>query len=397
MRFPSECCQIHQTLRQTMPQLTEAQSKGLALWTFGTITAKSGCQNAVIAALTFIGGFSAVRQRLREWLYDGADRSTPSQNQIDVRACFAPLMRWVLSLWKSSDLALAIDPTMLSDRLCAIVVSVVYRGCAIPAAWVVMPANKKGKWIDPTVKLLDLLSVAIPNDIRVIVMTDRGLRSPKLWKKIHKLGWHPYMRQCVNTTFCLAGGMRMPARRLVSGPGNSFIGSGTAFRAESKRLKGTIIVIWVEGQDAPWIILTDLPPKEAGASWYEMRFWIETGFKALKSVGWQWQKTRRTDPARVERHWLVLSVATLLTLATGSRVEDAQALKRDPSALRSPPKAAPERNRLVSVFRLGLSMLSRLLTKGRMWRRVWLLPEPWPPPPEGVKVVYHPEPQNLPL
>ena len=128
-----------------MPQLTEAQSKGLALWTFGTITAQSGRRNAVIAALTFTGGFSAVRQRLREWLYDGADRSTPSPNQIDVRARFAPLMRWVLSLWTSRDLALAIDPTMLSDRLCAVVVSVVCRGCAIPVAWAVMPANKKGK------------------------------------------------------------------------------------------------------------------------------------------------------------------------------------------------------------------------------------------------------------
>ena len=113
-------------------------------------------------------------------------------------------------------------------------------------------------------------------------------------------------------------------------------------------------------------------------------------------MGWQWQKTRRTDPARVERRWLVLSVATLLTLAFGSRVADAQALKRSPGALRSPPKAAPERNRIASVFRLGMATLSRLLTNGRMWRRVWPLPEPWPPP-DGVKVVYHPEPQNLPL
>ena len=40
-------------MRQTMPQLTEAQSKGLALWTFGTITAKSGRRNAGIAALNF--------------------------------------------------------------------------------------------------------------------------------------------------------------------------------------------------------------------------------------------------------------------------------------------------------------------------------------------------------
>ena len=88
-----------------------------------------------------------------------------------------------------------------------------------------------------------------------------------------------------------------------------------------------------------------------------------------------------------------LSAATLLTLAFGSRAEDAKALKRNPSALRS----APERNRLASVFRLGMTTLSRLLAKGRMRRRARLLPEPWPTPPEGVKVVYHPEPQNLPL
>ena len=62
-----------------MPNLAEAQSKGLALWTFGTITAQSGCRNAVIAALAFMGGFSAVRQRLREWLCDGADRSKPGK------------------------------------------------------------------------------------------------------------------------------------------------------------------------------------------------------------------------------------------------------------------------------------------------------------------------------
>ena len=86
-----------------------------------------------------------------------------------------------------------------------------------------------------------------------------------------------------------------------------------------------------------------------------------------------------------------------MTLAFGSRVEDAHALKRSPGALRAPPKAAPERNRIAGVFRLGMARLSRLLAKGRMWRCARLLPEPWPPPAEGVKVVYHPEPQNLPL
>ena len=400
MRSPLESYQIEQELRQRMPHLSDAQIRGLTDWTHGTITAGSGCQSSVVKALAFMGKAGSIRQRLREWLRDGADRARPSPNQIDPRAGFAPLMRWILSLWRSDDLALAIDPTTLSDKLTAVVVSVVYRGCAIPVAWVIMPGNKKGKWIDPAVELLGLLKPAIPTRMRVIVMTDRGLRSPKLWKKIQSLGWHPYMRQCVSVTFCPDGGTRIRARKLVRSPNSAFIGHGTAFGVKSKQLRGTIIVIWVEGQTDPWIILTDMEPDESGASWYALRFWIETGFKALKSVGWQWQKTRRTDPARAERHWLVLAVATLLSLAYGTREEDAEALGRLPSALRAPPKAAPVRpsgrGRLMSVFSRGADALRRRLIKGRMWRRIWLLPEPWPDPPDGLKVVIHPNSLNIP-
>ena len=189
----------------------------------------------------------------------------------------------------------------------------------------------------------------------------------------------------------------MPARRPVFGAWQPLHRERNGFQSvvetvarDDKRKSG------VEGQSEPWIILTDLDPEGSGASWRESRFWIETGFKALKSVGGQWRKTRRTDPARVKRRRLVLSVATPLTLAFGSRAEDAKALKREPSALRSPPKAAPERSRLASAHRLGLLTLSLLLAKGRMRRRERLLPEPQPPPPEGVKVVYHPEIQNRP-
>ena len=61
----------------------------------------------------------------------------------------------------------------------------------------------------------------------------------------------------------------------------------------------------VRQQEEPWTILTGLPPDEVGVSWYALRFWTELGFRAVKSLGWQWQKTRRTDPARISRHWFV--------------------------------------------------------------------------------------------
>lgn len=108
----------------------------------------------------------------------------------------------------------------------------------------------------------------------------------------------------------------------------------------------------------------------------------------LKSVGWQWQRTRRTDPARVARYWLVLAVATFWVLAYGTRVEDAGQLGVAPTQLRTPP--APLVNpypRRFSVFQQGLRCLQRLLYQGRWWRRWWLAPEPWPEPPVGLVII----------
>ena len=250
---------------------------------------------------------------------DGGDRARPCQTELDVSLCFAPLLRWVLTWWCSDRLALAVDPTLKGDDTTAIVISVVYRGCAIPVAWRILHANKPGAWMDPIVELLQALAPAVPEDMTVIVLCDRGLASPKLWKQILAQGWHPYMRYPKNVTFCAEGGRRLPARAFVPRPDTAWTGSGTAFSKATVKRRCTLLAVWYVEQEEPWIILTDLPPDEVGVSWYALRFWIELGFKAVKSLGWQWQKTRRTDPARISRHWFVLSVATLLTLAYGNQ------------------------------------------------------------------------------
>ena len=127
-------------------------------------------------------------------LYDGSDRTSPCQTQLDVTLCFAPLLRWVLAWWRSGRLALAIDPTLKGDQTTAIVISVLYRSCAIPVAWRIHPATQPGSWMDPTVELLKELAPAVPHDMSVIVLCDRGISSPKLWQQIRAQGWHPCMR-----------------------------------------------------------------------------------------------------------------------------------------------------------------------------------------------------------
>ena len=124
------------------------------------------------------------RQYLREWLYDGSDRARPCKSQLNVTLCFAPLLRWVLTWWVSGRLAVAIDPTLKGDQTTAIVINVLYRGCAIPVAWSIHRATQKGSWMDSTVELLRELAPAVPREMTVIVLCDRGISSPKLWKQI---------------------------------------------------------------------------------------------------------------------------------------------------------------------------------------------------------------------
>jgi hypothetical protein len=392
VRVPASCYQLDRLLAEHLPSLRPAQRAVLALWVLGTVLARNGCQTAVLAALAPLGhAHHATRQRLREWTYDGSERAAPCATTLEVADCFAPLLRWVLSWWTDDTLPLAIDATTLGKRWVVLVVSVLYRGTAIPVAWHVKPGPGRGPWIAPLQELLRRLAPAVPSSMTVLVLTDRGLWSPRLWRGIRENGWHPLMRIRPDATFAPLGLPRRPARDLVPGPGHAWVGPGTAFKHAGVRRQGTLLVVWAAGQKEPWLVLTDLPATAVGVLWYGLRVWIELGFRVLKSFGWQWERIRRDRAERVARHWLVLAVATLITVAYGTRVEDAQTHGVVPPNLRAPRPWRPETPpRPVSLFARGLPWLVAHLLRGlRLWTRLWLLPQPLPIPPPDLIVTYH--------
>src|SRR5204863_5393942 len=138
--------------------------------------AGSGCLNAVIAALAWLGPAATVRTRLKAWFGQmrGPERDGAAPDGTAVRACFPWLLRWVLSWWRDAELPLALDTTLLGDRLAAVVLSVLYRGTALPIAWVILPANTQGAWLPPLLALLPALAAVVPRSLPVVVMTDRG-------------------------------------------------------------------------------------------------------------------------------------------------------------------------------------------------------------------------------
>ena len=117
MRVPHELYQMESVMAQRFPSLRPAQQRGLALWVYGTILAQSACQSAVITAVLFLDDWNTLRQRLREWLYDGADKAAPCRTQIEVQSCFVPLLRWIVEWWQATEIALAVDATCTLIRL----------------------------------------------------------------------------------------------------------------------------------------------------------------------------------------------------------------------------------------------------------------------------------------
>ena len=175
--------QWQQIVSSHMPQLSKPQASVLALWSFGMVLAQSCGLSSVAATLApLLGKHEAtVRQQLREWCYEvprkaGAKRGVKRQ-ALDVSNCFAPLLRWVLTWWPSTErrLALAMDASTLGQRFTVLAISIIYRGCAIPIAWLVVPATTKGAWRPHWEALFTALSDVVPPDWTVIVLADRGL------------------------------------------------------------------------------------------------------------------------------------------------------------------------------------------------------------------------------
>ena len=72
-----------------------------------------------------------------------------------------PLLAWIIRLWTTSQIALTIDATSLSDQFVVLAICVVYRGCAIPVAWTILPAGQKRAWRREWLRMLRQLRPAI--------------------------------------------------------------------------------------------------------------------------------------------------------------------------------------------------------------------------------------------
>ncbi len=303
------------------PHLSLPEVVGLATWSFGMVITGSSSLTRVSEFIAKINDekSNTVKQRLKEWYQDSKAKKGKKRKELDISKCFAPLLSWILSLWNSEEkwLPLGIDATNIGQNFTVLSLHVLYRGCGIPVAWKIVKGTEKGSWKPHWLYLFQSLKDTIPPDWKVIVSADRGLYADWLFKEICSLNWHPFLRINHQGTYQIVGEQQWKCLdTVVPNTGMRWSGYVTCFK--SNPLDCSLLANWDEGDKDPWLIVTDLDPELGNVLWYGFRTWIESSYRDLKSDGWQWHKTRLREPARAERIWLAMAVATLWTVTMGS-------------------------------------------------------------------------------
>jgi hypothetical protein len=128
--------------------LRTPQATVLALWSVGMVRARS-------CALTAVAAFLAVWLRRQEQTGrpqrracgDEAEATRGDQRRaLAVAPWCVPLLVGVRRRGQGTQLALARAATTLGTRVTVWAISVVSRGCAIPVAWTLLPANQPQAW-----------------------------------------------------------------------------------------------------------------------------------------------------------------------------------------------------------------------------------------------------------
>lgn len=336
-----------QSVARHMPALRHSQTKVLAAFSWGVAVARRCTLRVVAEALPTVGKPDTVERRLQRFV---------ANPRLDWQAGAAALARWVLSgLGQRKEIVLLVDETSLQEHLKVMVVSVAYRGRALPLAWW---CYRQEAWplgqVELIMTLLTQATQALPPDCRVLVQADRGLgTSPDLLAAIAAQGWYFLVRVQGQVRLRVPGQPERPFARVLSRPGQRWAGAVEAFKGAGW-LPCWAVARWQGGHPQPWLLLTNWP--QAHSQWYALRMWEEAAFKDLKSSAWQWQRSRIWDPAHANCLWLVLALALAWVCSLGTGVIRAPALRRE---------LTRGHRWEFSVVQLGLRLLSRWLALGR--------------------------------
>jgi Transposase DDE domain len=251
-------------------------------------------------------------------------------------------------------LKVIMDRSMINDTINLLFLAVAYEGRALPLGWVRVP-HEGNSDLRLQQQLLRWFKACLPLGARATVIADREFHS------IHLAAW---VAQKLGLCFVLRikAGTWVEYRGRWSKAGE-LARQGSTFNWPEVKLthdrKATyrvhLVAVWDRAEDEPWLLITNHTNVEQVRAMYLERFWIEEMFSDHKSRGLNLESTRITDPDRLGRLLIAVTLAYLWIMQVGALV-----VRRD--EWRQVDNRGLERS--VSLSQIGLRWLRERMNQG---------------------------------
>jgi hypothetical protein len=269
---------------------------------------------------------------------------------IDVDAL---LRHWVPYVVGSrSSITVAMDWTSFdADGQTTIMLSLLCgHGRATPLVWLtVETATLKARRNDYEYQVLVRLAEALPAEVRVRIVADRGFGDQKLYRVLtEELKFDFVIRFRGNIMVTAADGEARAAADWVGAGGRARVLRGATVTAAGYEV-GAVVCVQAKGMKEPWCLAvsTVAEPARALINLYAKRWGIECAFRDTKDLrfGMGMSAMHISTPDRRDRLWLINAFAVVLLTLLGAAGE---ALGYDRHL-----KSNTAKRRTHSVFRQG--------------------------------------------
>src|SRR6266852_4510046 len=283
-------------------------------------------RTASLAVNTIGQGLALARGLVTKHAIKQVDRLLSNEG-IDVDAA---LRHWVPHVVGSrTDIKVAMDWTDFdADGQTTIMLSLLTRhGRATPLMWLTVETiTLKSHRNEYEYQALVRLADALPADIKVCIVADRGFGDQKLYRVLtEELKFDYVIRFRGNITVTAAHGEARTATGWVGPGGRATVLRGALVTAERYQV-GTVLCVRDKDMKQAWCLATSLTDATAGAlkNLYGKRWGIECGFRDTKYLrfGMGMGSIHVSTPGRRDRLWLLNAFAIALLTLLGAAGED---------------------------------------------------------------------------
>ena len=210
------------------------------------------------------------------------------------------------------------DGSTIGRGCLVLMLSVRYRGRALPLAWTVV-RGRKGHFPATThCALLRQVLPIIPAGADVIFLGDGEFDGTDLQGYLEELNWRYVCRTACNTLLWWGETSQYHLSDLGVERGESLWlreARVTAARYGSV----LVLLVWERAYEQPLYLLSNLADPQAARDWYLRRGQIETFFSDQKSRGFRLEKSHLSDPTRLHRLLIAACLAYLWIVSLGAR------------------------------------------------------------------------------